>query len=258
MQRMSRATFLGNLPVHTGREGGCGVPSPEAQFWIDIVVKVAGVIGTWAVATIALFGGWLRSKLARLTLALKEPKGLKVPHVIPRGDGSEEQTEARWYFARVENARRWISADGVYIIIISVEQPDASGAYTVRWKGEMPLRWRHGDLLSKKIGYPAECDICCVVKQSRPIVRFHPLIQTDDLQSTFTNEFHMRMTLQAKGIETETEPLVLKIDWDGQWADETEQMAHYFVIKKVERPEPPPSLTRRATDMLLSLLKGIG
>jgi hypothetical protein len=150
----------------------------------------------------------------------------------------EERTEAYWYFARLENAKRWNPVEGVSIFITSVEQADASGTFTVRWEGEMPLRWRHQrDLLPKKIGPPAECDICCVIKvgpiEAKPVVVFQTHFETEGLQTTFSGPFRMRMTLQGKGIEADTTPRRVEISWDGQWADETKQMAHHFVIKEV-------------------------
>ena len=118
---------------------------PEWQFWTDIGVKAVSAIGTVSAVIVALFGAKLRSVLMppRLTLSLKERRGLRVGFTIPIDGGSDAQTYARWYFARVENGTRWNSADGVYIFILSIEPQDASGTFNVQWKGEMPLKWRH-------------------------------------------------------------------------------------------------------------------
>jgi hypothetical protein len=54
------------------------------------------------------------------------------------------------------------------------------------------------------------------------------------LPKTFGNMMSRAgMTLQGKGIEADTTPRRLEISWDGQWADETKQMVHHFVIKEV-------------------------
>ena len=66
-----------------------------------------------------------------------------------------------------------------------------------------------------------------------PVVRFHTHFPTSGLETTFSKPFEMRLALQGKGIEADTEPLHLKIIWDGKWADETKEMAKHFVIEEI-------------------------
>ena len=184
---------------------------------------------------VALFGDKIRASLVppRLVLTPKEPRGLKSRIIVGRGDEAFE-TDARWYFARVENLRRWTPADGVYIFVIGIEEKDASGTFRGRWKGEMPLKWRHGqDLLPRNIGHAAECDVCSVIKNPL-VLHFHPVIDTDEWKAHYAEPCSLRLTLQAKGVKVDTIPLRLEISWDGKWSDDADDMAQHFVFREVQ------------------------
>jgi hypothetical protein len=115
-----RQTSAVILPQSVVERGGSSMAQPpEWQFWTDIGVKAVSAIGTVSAVIVALFGAKLRSVLIppRLTLSLKERRGLRVGFTIPIDGGSYARTYARWYFARVESGKRWNSADGVYIFI---------------------------------------------------------------------------------------------------------------------------------------------
>jgi hypothetical protein len=42
--------------------------------------------------------------------------------------------------------------------------------------------------------------------------------------------FKMAFTLQARSIEKDSNLLRVEVSWNGQWADDTDQMANYLVI----------------------------
>src|SRR5262249_31339063 len=172
------------------------------QWWADFIVKFAAAVFTLCAVVVALFGAKLRASWVPLKwkLSLISSEGDKHPY---------ESTEAFWYFARLENNTRWNPVDSASIFIISVKYPDAGRTFRFHWKGEMPLLWRHQrDLLPRKIGPKAECDICCVMKSvpavGGPVVRFHTHFPTSGLETTFSKPFEMRLALQGKGIEADT------------------------------------------------------
>jgi hypothetical protein len=208
--------------------------SPLWQFWTDFAVKFLGAASTFLAVVVALFGNRLRARFApsRLVLTLRDPRGFNPQSFVRRADNTVEKVDARWYFARVENQARWNRAESVYIFVLSVEQKDASGVFKLRWKGEMPLRWRHQqDLLPRTIGHPAECDICFVAKTPLAL-HFQPLVDAGEWNTHYDGPCSLRLTLRAMGVEADTTPLRVEISWDGQWSDDAEVMAQHFVIKE--------------------------
>lgn len=51
-----------------------------------------------------------------------------------------------------------------------------------------------------------------------------------DVPAQRTQAFKMALRLQARSIETDFNVLVLEIVWDGQWADDTEDMTKHLVF----------------------------
>jgi hypothetical protein len=41
----------------------------------------------------------------------------------------------------------------------------------------------------------------------------------------------MRLTLQARGVEAESNVLRVQVFWDGEWSDNKDEMRRHFVVK---------------------------
>lgn len=208
--------------------------TPIWQFWLDWVVQVATAVGTIAAVVVALFGDWLRTRFAppKLILKLQNELGIKVdPTILTAPDGSTREAASRWYHVRVENGRRWSSATQVQVFLLRVEEPDAAREYKLMWFGEIPIRWRYQEInpLIRSIGYPADCDLCSVVKGKW--LELHPIITPLELTARRREASHLILTLQARGLEGDSNLLRVRIDWDGQWADDTQEMAAHMVVK---------------------------
>jgi hypothetical protein len=67
---------------------------PSCQFWWNWGAQVAIAVGTIAAVVVALFGGWLRYRLAppRLVLRLGDNCGVKTPVTLTAPDGSTRET----------------------------------------------------------------------------------------------------------------------------------------------------------------------
>lgn len=112
-----------------------------------------------------------------------------------------------------------------------IEAPDASGTFQQIWEGSAPLGWRHEpDPSPKTIGYSAECDLCHVLKDP-PMVRLSP-VNKGQVPDTMTGAFRIAVTLQAKGIEAESDTVRFEISWNGQWSDDKDVMKNNFVVKR--------------------------
>ncbi len=209
--------------------------TPVWQFWFNWVVQLAIAIGTLGAVIVALFGHWLRSHVAppQLKLSLSDARGVRTPTTLIAPDGTTRQTESRWYHVRVENQRRWSPATQVQVYLLRIEEPDASGQYKLTWVGEIPIKWRDQEVhaLSRTIGYAADCDLCSVVKEKW--IEIHPLIPLIAIRAQRRGECHMILTLQARSIETDSSLLRVKIDWNGEWAEDSQEMARRMVVEIV-------------------------
>lgn len=212
----------------------------ETQFWWNWYVNIALALATFLVVLVALFGDWLRTKLFRpkLDLQLLSREGEKARIVIASVDQETGQTktreeDARYYHIRVSNSKRWPAATQVQIHLLRVEEPGPDDQFRVTWAGDVPLRWRHQDIhpLARTIGHDADCDLCCVVKGKW--LELTPLVAPLNLNAKHRGTTRMRILLQARAVEADSELLHIEVSWNGQWADGDKEMAGNMVVKEL-------------------------
>jgi hypothetical protein len=106
----------------------------------------------------------------------------------------------------------------------------------MRSTGAIPLKVRHGGVLVERIiGPPVEWDFFSVVRELQagggPAFELHTVIAPTDIQVRQIQAFGMALVLQARSIETDSNLLRVELTWNGQWADDTDQMANNLVIQ---------------------------
>lgn len=211
--------------------------TPLWQFWTDWGIKTLGTLATFIAVFVALFGSRLRHRLTppRLSIALSSANGAAgTLHVFdPATNKATHQTSGFWHHVRVENKTRADPVTGVHIFLLLIEAPDvASGEFERVWEGDAKLGWRHEpDPEPKKIGYPAECDLCHILKEPLE-VRLSPLVR-GQVPDRFTQPFKLALTLQARGVEADSRPLRVEISWNGKWSDDRAEMSRHLVVKPV-------------------------
>jgi hypothetical protein len=214
--------------------------TPIWQFWIDWGVKALGALATFLAVLVALLGSRLRHWISppQLRINLVSTDGWPGAIYVLDPSGTARKTaDVIWYHVRVENKTRWNPVTEAYIFLLLIEAPDNSGEFKPIWNGNAALGWRHEPSQQPKhIGYPAECDLCHVLKDPRE-VRLSPLTkgQVPDL---FTGPFKIAVTLQARGIEADSDRLRLEISWDGEWSDDRTEMKRHFTVD-IPRPTTP-------------------
>lgn len=211
-------------------------PDPLWQFWTNWTITALGTLATFLAVLVALFGARLRRWISppHLSIRLSNAEGMRgsISTFDPETNKATYKTSAIWYHVQVENKTREAPITGVHIFLLSIEAPDAAGAFKPVWEGHAPLGWRHeADPTPKTIGYPAECDLCHVLKEPLE-VRLSPIIKGQVLD-TITGAFKFAFTLQARGIEAESKPLRLEISWSGMWSDNKADMMRHLVVKQV-------------------------
>lgn len=210
--------------------------APLWQFWTDWTIKALGTLATFVAVFIALFGSWLRNWMwpPHLTIALAGAEGYPSNLLVfDKTTGQQlHQTVGLWYFVRVENRTRWNPVTELHIFLLSIEEQDAAGAFKTTWFGRAALGWRHeANPQPKKIGYSAEIDLCHILKNPLQ-VRLSPIIP-GQVPDCYTEKFRIAITLQARGLEADSNVSRIEISWDGKWADNKDEMNRHLVVKAV-------------------------
>jgi hypothetical protein len=207
------------------------------EFWWNWVVSALAALGTLLAVIVALFGGRFRSAFfrPRLQLNLRNLEGEPTKVELQSPDGTSRMEDARYYHVRVSNMsrRRWPTATNVQVYLVRVSERGPDQEFVGVWTGEVPLRWRFQEVhpLLRDIGSPADCDVCSVVKDKW--LSLHPIIVPHSLNVMYRQGAQIRLQLEARAIEIDSEPLTIEIAWDGKWADGAQEMKRHLVIKEV-------------------------
>ena len=62
------------------------------------------------------------------------------------------------------------------------------------------------------------------------VLRFVPVVIPNNFQAEYTGDTHLRVTPIARGIDCESNPIRLNIDWDEKWEFGDNAMAKHLVI----------------------------
>jgi hypothetical protein len=93
-------------------------------------------------------------------------------------------------------------------------------------------------LTGATVGTPIPYDLCAVFRDtfagSPSLLQLQPAIRPPQLPIETAQEYHARLTLQAKSVEIDSDPLIVTIDWNGQWNDDSGQMAINLVVATLQ------------------------
>jgi hypothetical protein len=85
------------------------------------------------------------------------------------------------------------------------------------------------------VGPEIDYDLCSVFKETAPggpsLFQLHPVIPPPNVTVSTNEPYSVRLTLQARSIEIDSDPFIVAIAWDGQWSDDDRKMSgHHLVI----------------------------
>ena len=146
------------------------------------------------------------------------------------------QTVSRWYHLQVQNIRRMSRATDAQVCLTAVGIPNAAGQIVTRTTGAIPLKIRHEGIVrpGRIVGPPVEWDLCSVYREflpnGPPVFELQTIVAPTDITVQNDQPFRMVLTLQARSIEVDSNILQIELVWNGQWADDTDQMANNLVI----------------------------
>ncbi len=148
--------------------------------------------------------------------------------------------DRRYYHIIVENVRRWPIAHNVRVVLNSVEEPGPDGKPQIKWTGEIPLHWQYPELhpLVREIGPPATADLFHISNDNQSTTNeLHIAVASIpyDLRNycNYTGKKTLWLTLRATSTEADSQPVKIKIEWDGKWHAGKAEMAEHVIITEV-------------------------
>lgn len=202
--------------------------SEVCKFWLNFGIQVLLTLATAGAVWAALYGRWFQARFL--------PPILRMEIANPNGERrlssfNGEDTEAIWCHVRVKNERRYSPATFVEVRLLAIETIDAAGQPLTTWTGESLLSWRSEARLRKTpltIGPAYDCDLFVLARNKFLLI--HP--KADDPHS-YSSGCHIFVTLKAFSMESESIPVRVKIDWDGEWPDGTQPMRRHLSFQIV-------------------------
>jgi hypothetical protein len=196
------------------------------QFCIQTTVQLLSFGASLLLAAVAIWGDVWRARWIgpKLSLTLYNPEGEAISLVDKR--------PARYYHARVANTRRSAKATNVRIVVTRVLRPAADGSiHDAVLSGPVQLRWQHGDFLPQfpTLGPAQNADLGAIVKGEG--FTLHTMFVPNNVNVRISANERAIVEVRALSDQTESAPLVLEINWDGQWSDDTPEMAKHLVVK---------------------------
>ena len=200
---------------------------------IRLIIDGLVAFGTVAVAVLAIWGDWLRSKLAPLSLILVEH--------TPRGDPALFSTGTRvmFYHLKVVNRRRWLPAQNCRVMLMGFSRRDPSGMF-------QPLSL---SVPQQFVWAPAESTPPSITLLKEQVLDFGFIQENDDkfiprlygtpynFQGHVRANEAVRFQLQMEALNFISPLYSVEVAWDGVWSFDPETMRHHLTVRLV--PLPP-------------------
>jgi hypothetical protein len=211
-----------------------------SEFWWNWDVQLATAVATFLAVLAALFLDWFRARFFPPSLVLSvvnergawcDPSFVQIP-----GQPTAFQTASRWYHVRVRNTRRWRSATAIDVYLLDYEIPNPAGQYVSQPIGAVPLTVRNEPVIrtGRVVGPEIEWNLCSVWRENgpggSPLLRLHPVFAITNMTVKTHQPFTVRLTLEARSIEVDSNRIRVKINWNGQWDDDETRMANHLRV----------------------------
>lgn len=217
--------------------------TPDGQFqwnwWVNLFIGLS----TFSAVVVALFHDALRHYLLppKLRICLNDYPSSTTNATVTGNNPLEGPiaTSSLWFHVKVTNERRYISAAAVQLMLIRVEEPDASGAFSTVWIGEVPLFWQHRSSTEQTLGPPKNADLISCTKRAfyedTPFLRIQTVFMPNELSKVAIRgtKVHMRLMIQARSLQVDSNPLLIELAWDGTWSDDLNEMARRLIVKEI-------------------------
>lgn len=199
---------------------------------IEKAASVFTALGTVAVAIIAVWGDWIKSKIASPILELA---------LVNRSDQTTTTAGLQriYHHILVRNKRRWSPAKNVRVMIRQVSKKGPDGSFFAEHLVlPLQLTWAFPATheLLPTIGPEDKCDLGSL-EQAAPgqsgLFKLSTYIWPNNFHGVVQANETLRVELIAFSQESESKPLFVEISWDGKWSSDREEMQRHLVVKEV-------------------------
>jgi hypothetical protein len=198
-----------------------------------------GIAGTWAIAFLAVWGEQIRAALfkPKLQIKLLNNLGERTRHdvvVLESGQAKIVRSfPVRYYHIRVTNRSRVVAHD-VQVLVTQLDLRGPGGnPQTIYKSAHLPLVWIMQEIYGRvrTIGRATAADADLLFVQSE-FLKIVLAVTPNNFPDTMSgaSEQHFWLTVVARGLESESKPLRLKIDWDGKWEDGDNEMGRHLTV----------------------------
>jgi hypothetical protein len=200
------------------------------EFSYSLLIQTVGVVGTLAIAALAIWGEQIRHRVAgpKLRLRLHDPEG----GLTTWTNG----TKVRYYHLYVENRRPHAPATRVKVMMREYSSCGPHGKF-IRDANHIPiqLQYEFPNLPNHDsrptIGSATLCDIGFVTE--REDFRFATYFVPHTFKSVLKPNERVRILVRAEAENALSNEILLEIAWSGVWKEDTLQMAKNLVIGEI-------------------------
>jgi hypothetical protein len=199
----------------------------------NLIIQCLVAFGTLAVAVSAIWGDWIRYRLAgpKLCIGLLDSSGT----LTKRNDGKQ----GRYYKLRIWNDRKWSPAPNTRVVLKSIFKPAADGSLVPHpVSGPLQLTWQWLVPQFPTVGATEEaCTFAHLIEGERFLV-LSPYITPNNFVGCVGANERMVIEVAAVSDVADSAPLFLEISWNGQWSNDSAQMLYNVVIKELGTKPP--------------------
>lgn len=192
-------------------------------------ISALGVAASIVISIAAIWGDRIRASLLRprLRLALSNRRGTLLT-ILDNG----QFVSARYYLLRVTNSASHPEAREVEVLLTVLEKRGPDGKPQRVFEGALPLLWQYQQLYpkSRTIGRATVADVDLLIAREDRLQLSLMLTPLDFPATMEGPETHLWVTMVARGLNGESEPLRLRIDWDGRWERGDAEMETHLIV----------------------------
>jgi hypothetical protein len=198
---------------------------------VELIINGLIATGTIAVAILAIWGDWVRSRLApaKLTLDVHTPEGN--PALYASGN------RVMFYHLRVVNQRGWLPVQNCRVMLIGLSKRDPSGIFQ---PVPMPVSWQFAwspaefmpptiTLLREQVldlGYIDEHDKRFIPRLYWTPYNFRGYVGPNEA---------VRYQIQIEAVNFSSPIYVIEVAWDGVWSFIPAEMKTHLPVRLLPR-----------------------
>lgn len=197
---------------------------------INLLLEIAGLLGTFLVVALAIWGDWFKDKFASpiLELRLKSSRGFLI--------NFRNGQKVHYYHLAISNRKSWVTAKNVNVVLTSVMRLENGVFKAEPLAAEVPLTWANQEYtsLNQTLGKnPLTCDFGYLAEQGVqfiPTLHFYP----NNFNGYVTKGETIRYALELRADNYKAnKPLVLEVFWDGIWTADSEVMQQHLSLTEI-------------------------